>query len=565
MATGIVRAAAYYRMSDARQEASIDRQKAEVRAYASRLGYDLVREYQDEAISGDESRRPGFRKLIDDATGEGGFEAILCFDQDRLSRFDPLEANYYWYQLRQAGVWIETVAQGRLSFEDLAGWLQASIIQYAKNAYLKDLSRNVLSGQAKSAAMGYWPGGHAPHGYRVQPVEGTGRRNPPKKLVVEPTTRPIVERIFRDYVENDTGLSGIAWRLNDEGIPSPRGKRWRPAAVAFILRDAVYTGLFEWPKVRYGKHNHIDVDGSIIQGKANGKLGPVIRIPNNHPPIIDQATFDRAQRKLNQNRTNTSPSQVPYALSGLMRCNHCGSKMVGAVYRGVRSYICSGYHAQGKSVCQRNSLREALLVDVLVRKLQLEYLAPPRLEELAESIRQMLQVHGKADRRDTERIKAQIQRLDWKIEQGTENALLAEGKTAQRMLAKLAEWERERDQLREQLEHDRRHDWATVENAEQTIQRSIETLQNLHEQLQDADPTQLQAVFRAMVHRIDLNFTWTQQGKRRIRRFSHGKVHVRPNALSDLSSTTGVRNRCAARVKRSLVVQRRPKADSQRG
>src|SRR5688572_442699 len=104
-------AVAYYRMSSDRQETSIAHQRTSVEHYARENGYKLLREYADEGISGWKSgERLAFQRLIEEAKA-GDFQAVLCWDQDRFSRFDPLEANHYWYLLDRAGVKLATVAQ----------------------------------------------------------------------------------------------------------------------------------------------------------------------------------------------------------------------------------------------------------------------------------------------------------------------------------------------------------------------------------------------------------------------------------------------------------------------
>ncbi len=50
----LIPAVAYYRIATAKQGASIPIQRAKVEAYADRHGFQIVREYQDEAISGDD-------------------------------------------------------------------------------------------------------------------------------------------------------------------------------------------------------------------------------------------------------------------------------------------------------------------------------------------------------------------------------------------------------------------------------------------------------------------------------------------------------------------------------
>src|SRR5690242_5665261 len=93
-------AVAYVRMSSDRQDASPKQQREAIEQLA--VGkYRIIRWYQDDGISGAEAMREGFQNLITDATDRGDFRAILCWDQDRLSRFDPIEANYYWHILNR--------------------------------------------------------------------------------------------------------------------------------------------------------------------------------------------------------------------------------------------------------------------------------------------------------------------------------------------------------------------------------------------------------------------------------------------------------------------------------
>jgi len=113
----------YLRMSDADQTTSIPAQRAELLKHARTRNYRVLREYLDEAISGDATeRRTGFLKMREDATS-GEFGIVLAWDQDRFGRFDPLDAGYWIYPFRRAGVRLETIAQGQIDWEDLTGQL----------------------------------------------------------------------------------------------------------------------------------------------------------------------------------------------------------------------------------------------------------------------------------------------------------------------------------------------------------------------------------------------------------------------------------------------------------
>ena len=144
----------YLRMSDERQEHSIGDQRTELLSYAEKHGYRVLREYDDPAISGDDTiRRSGFLRMREDAA-KGEFSVVLCWDQDRFGRFDPIEGGYWILPFRNAGVRLETIAQGKIDWTDFAGRLRYMVEQEGKHAYLRDLSRNVLRGVRRAAEDG---------------------------------------------------------------------------------------------------------------------------------------------------------------------------------------------------------------------------------------------------------------------------------------------------------------------------------------------------------------------------------------------------------------------------
>ena len=123
----------YIRMSTYKQEDSPAQQKAEIEKLAQRLGYRILRWYEDHGISGAKTnRRPELRTMIRDAEQRGEFKAILCWDQDRFGRFDSIEAGEWISPLRRVGVELVTVCQGRIDWDDFAGRLIYQITQEGK-------------------------------------------------------------------------------------------------------------------------------------------------------------------------------------------------------------------------------------------------------------------------------------------------------------------------------------------------------------------------------------------------------------------------------------------------
>ena len=77
--------AIYTRVSTLDQ--TIDNQLIELRDYCSKMGWEIVKEYADEGLSGTLSRekRPALNSLIKDAYRKK-FDSVVCWDISRLGR-----------------------------------------------------------------------------------------------------------------------------------------------------------------------------------------------------------------------------------------------------------------------------------------------------------------------------------------------------------------------------------------------------------------------------------------------------------------------------------------------
>jgi DNA invertase Pin-like site-specific DNA recombinase len=256
--SALIKAVSYLRMSTGRQEKSIADQRTEVEQYAVANNYKVVREYCDEGISGSKSEeRKGFQRLIADATERHDFQVILVWDQSRFSRFDPMEANYYWYLLDQAGVKLVTVTQGEIDWHSLAGWLTASIEQHGKAQVLRDNASSTTRALRKLKSEGKWISGAA-YGYKLEGTESG------KSLVLgDPDEVLIVKRIFEMRIAG-YGVSHISAALNAEHIPSPMGKKWSAPGVSAILERRAYCGDAVIGQHSCGRYETIADEISIV-------------------------------------------------------------------------------------------------------------------------------------------------------------------------------------------------------------------------------------------------------------------------------------------------------------
>jgi DNA invertase Pin-like site-specific DNA recombinase len=373
-------AVAYYRMSTDRQEASIPAQREAVEKYAAENGYQIIREYIDEGISGDATeKRIQFKRMIADAE-QGKFEAILCWDMDRFGRFDSIEAGRWVYPLRANHVHLATVAQGEMDWTDFAGRMMYGIQTEAKHSYLTDLSRNVTRGMMRLAQQGQWPGGKPPIGYMLKD----------KRLEPGPTEAvALVRRMFREYMRGKS-LRGLAETLNLEGQLSPKGKQWTANGIAGVLKNRAYIGDFIWNQRCDSKYKRKGRTAKFNQAAE------WIVIEHHHPAIIDRPTFATVQEQLTARRTCSTPhpSGGGFVLSGVLFCGKCGHKMSGDLGNGVHQYTCYGYRQHGKGYCDSNRLRQQIVLDAILTAVEREYFNPQTMERLATECRRQLKAKG---------------------------------------------------------------------------------------------------------------------------------------------------------------------------
>ena len=192
--------ALYARVSSDRQDIdlSVSAQLRALRDYASKNGYVIAGEYIDEAESGRNSKRPQFRRMIDDATrAHAPFKEILVWKFSRFTRKRE-HAVAYKSLLRRRGIRVVSITEH--ADESPLGKLMEGIIESVDEFYSENLGQEVMRGLREAATRGYWVSPQKPIGYRKVKVDDNGKLRP--KLELDPPNDGIVRRIF------DMALSG---------------------------------------------------------------------------------------------------------------------------------------------------------------------------------------------------------------------------------------------------------------------------------------------------------------------------------------------------------------------
>jgi len=364
-----MKVAIYARVSSEKQDIdlSISAQLKALREYASRNNHIIVREYVDEAESGRSIDRPGFKQMIATARQKPApFEAILVWKLSRFAR-NREDSIIYKSLLRKQGVQVISINE---PLEDTpSGRLLEGIIEVIDEFYSANLSQDVTRGMRESASRGFYPGGPPPYGYkRVKIQDGSVQR---VKLEPDPTTAPVVDRIFRECLAGK-GLIEISRGLNQDGLLTRKKNQWSKTAVHKVLKNEAHTGVLIWDRQKLRK--------------INSDLPP-IRVEDAWGPIIDRESFEKVQTKLGTRAPKITHPRVvhsEYILSGLMRCKNCNAAMIGHAVKSGKFfyYMCGNARRRGRGLCKTPLLPKDRIEKFVVDKIKGYILTEENLEDV---------------------------------------------------------------------------------------------------------------------------------------------------------------------------------------
>jgi site-specific DNA recombinase len=109
--------------------------------------------------------------------------------------------------------------------------------------------------------------------------------------------------MYDRYATEDGGVRAVASWLNDAGHRTRRGQLWSMVTVRDILRNTSYIGTYR----RFG-----------------------LRLPSSYQAIVDRELFRKVQEKMQgRSPVRRNPKGIPFLLSGIIYCGHCGQRMMG--------------------------------------------------------------------------------------------------------------------------------------------------------------------------------------------------------------------------------------------
>ena len=313
----ISRVALYARVSSEMQMEgfSLDMQLRDMRDFAAKENWTIVREYVEEGFSATTAGRPQFQMLLRDAK-LNLFDAILVHKIDRLYR-NLVELLQFVQMLRQHNMALISVNE-RFDFNSVAGEMVLSLMGGLSEVYVRNLREETMKGKHGRVLKGLWNGSFPfgycrgkcsecqdPNGKDYCPDYGKPDKVTGKHLIVHPKDGPVMQMAFALCQTRQYSTRAIAMEFNQNGYRTRAGKLFTSDAICDLLRNSFYAG---W----------VTYKGEIHQGS--------------HPALIDQKLFDEVQAIIschNQAKRNATTGQRFFLLTGLVRCSDCGGTMAG--------------------------------------------------------------------------------------------------------------------------------------------------------------------------------------------------------------------------------------------
>lgn len=333
---------------------SILNQKKYLEDYARKNGFNNIQHFTDDGYSGTNFNRPGFQSMIAEIEA-GHIATVIVKDMSRFGR-NYLEVGFYTeIQFPSKGVRFiainNNVDSANPTDNDFTPFLNIMNEWYAK-----DTSNKIRAVFKSRMQDGKRCSGSIPYGYKRVPGDK-------QTLHIDAEAAAVVRRIF-DMAASGASLAQIGQTLSDEKvlIPSAYEERYHPESA----RHHSYHDPYRWNTTtltyildRQEYLGHTVLCKSIRENfklKKRRAATPEERIifKNTHEAIIDQETWDKAQRLRKRNPKKLPNGTYSHRLAGMVFCADCGSRMsfsspefkhrdFDVVYDSDSSWQCSKY------------------------------------------------------------------------------------------------------------------------------------------------------------------------------------------------------------------------------
>lgn len=371
--------ALYCRLSQEDMQAgeseSIQNQKLILQRYADEHHFFNTRFFVDDGFSGVSFEREGLQSMLREVEA-GNVATVITKDLSRLGRNylktgELIEIIFPEYEVRYIAIndGVDTAREDN-EFTPLRNWFN--------EFYARDTSKKIRAVKQAKAQKGERVNGEVPYGYIADP-------NDRNHLIPDPETAHVVKQIFGLYVGGARMCEIQDW-LKENEILTVGELRYRRTGSTRHPRPQL-NAWYNWPdKTIYDILTRKEYLGHTITGKTykvsykskKTKKNPEEKqyfFPNTHEALIDEETFDLAQKRIATRNRPTKVDKIDI-FSGLLFCGDCGYKMY--LMRGAKTlerkhaYTCGNYRNRARNdfVCTTHYIRKSILSEIVLADLQ---------------------------------------------------------------------------------------------------------------------------------------------------------------------------------------------------
>lgn len=232
--------AGYCRVSTDNQkdEGTIELQENALREFALANGFELVRIFKDEGVSGGLEDRPGLVELFSFLEANKSIDAVVIYRLDRLAR-DLYIQEHLIKKLELLGKKLISTKEKDLASDDPMRKAFRQFMGIVAELEKAFITMRLSGGRINKARKGGYAGGAVPLGYKAKD----------KELVIDEQRAELVKLIFSMKFEHNLELRKIAELLNKANASTVRGGKWYASTVKYILENPLYKGLVEYKNV----------------------------------------------------------------------------------------------------------------------------------------------------------------------------------------------------------------------------------------------------------------------------------------------------------------------------
>ena len=331
---------------------SITNQKKYLEDYAVQHGFGNIQHFSDDGYSGTSLNRPAFNSLLTEIEA-GRVGTVIVKDMSRFGR-NYLQVGFYTEMMfPKKNVRFIAVNNGVDSVNPADNDF-TPFLNIMNEWYAKDTSKKIKAVFKAKMRDGKRVSGAVPYGYYRKPEDK-------QTLYVDEASASVVRRIFQLACDG-MGATAIADTLSEDKIliPSAYARQnhpedcqctnyhdpytWNATTVGYILNRREYLG-----HTVLGKTTR---DNFKTKRKRIANEDELLVFYNTHEAIIDQETYDKAQRMRKRVSPRRNSEKPAHRLSGLLYCADCGSRLAyinskpkdGKIYDSNQAFRCSRYH-----------------------------------------------------------------------------------------------------------------------------------------------------------------------------------------------------------------------------